>query len=58
MHSLDLLDLMLTIDSENRKILKERKGKMMKLPINIHDILTGRTVEWERLEFKAGWNPQ
>jgi ATP-dependent DNA helicase RecG len=31
---------------------------MMKLPINILDILTGRTVEWERLEFKAGWNPQ
>ncbi|MCP5105721.1 MAG: transcriptional regulator, partial [bacterium] len=31
---------------------------MMKLPLNIHDILTGRTVEWERLEFKAGWNPQ
>lgn len=31
---------------------------MMKLPININDILTGRTVEWERLEFKAGWNPQ
>lgn len=30
----------------------------MKLPINISDILTGRTVEWERLEFKAGWNPQ
>jgi ATP-dependent DNA helicase RecG len=30
----------------------------MKLPINIQDILTGRTVEWERLEFKAGWNPQ
>jgi len=30
----------------------------MKLPINIHDILAGRTVEWERLEFKAGWNPQ
>lgn len=30
----------------------------MKLPLNIHDLLTGRTVEWERLEFKAGWNPQ
>lgn len=30
----------------------------MNLPININDILTGRTVEWERLEFKAGWNPQ
>ncbi len=30
----------------------------MKLPINIHDLLTARTVEWERLEFKAGWNPK
>ncbi|NIM16064.1 MAG: hypothetical protein GTO45_29025 [Candidatus Aminicenantes bacterium] len=30
----------------------------MNLPININDILTGRSVEWERLEFKAGWNPQ
>ncbi|MHC4963197.1 MAG: AlbA family DNA-binding domain-containing protein, partial [Planctomycetota bacterium] len=30
----------------------------MELPININDILTGRTVEWERLEFKSGWNPK
>ncbi len=30
----------------------------MKLPLNIHDLLTARTVEWERLEFKAGWNPK
>jgi ATP-dependent DNA helicase RecG len=30
---------------------------IMKLPININDILTARTIEWERLEFKAGWNP-
>ena len=30
----------------------------MNLPINITDLLTARTVEWERLEFKAGWNPQ
>jgi len=30
----------------------------MKLPININDMLTARTVEWERLEFKAGWNPE
>ncbi len=29
----------------------------MSLPININDIITGRTVEWERLEFKSGWNP-
>lgn len=30
----------------------------MKLPINIHDLLNARTVEWERLEFKSGWNPK
>ncbi len=30
----------------------------MNLPINITDLLTARTVEWERLEFKAGWNPK
>jgi len=30
----------------------------MKLPININDLLTARTVEWERLEFKRGWNPE
>ncbi len=27
------------------------------LPINIDDLLHGRSVEWERLEFKEGWNP-
>lgn len=27
------------------------------LPINIDDILSGGCVEWERLEFKKGWNP-
>ena len=30
----------------------------MSLPININDILHGKPVEWERLEFKAGWNPE
>lgn len=29
----------------------------MLLPININDLLHGKSVEWERLEFKAGWNP-
>jgi hypothetical protein len=29
----------------------------MPLPINIDDLLHGRSVEWERLEFKRGWNP-
>jgi hypothetical protein len=30
----------------------------MKLPININDLLTARTVERECLEFKAGWAPE
>lgn len=30
----------------------------MSLPININDLLHGRTIEWERLEFKQGWNPE
>ena len=27
------------------------------LPINLHDLLCRRTVEGERIEYKAGWNP-
>jgi ATP-dependent DNA helicase RecG len=30
----------------------------MPLPINIHQLLNGQVVEWERLEFKEGWNPE
>jgi len=30
----------------------------MALPINIHELLHGRVVETERLEFKEGWNPE
>jgi ATP-dependent DNA helicase RecG len=29
-----------------------------KLPINIHDLLHRRAVESERIEYKAGWNPE
>lgn len=29
----------------------------MPLPLDIADLLHGKTVEWERLELKAGWNP-
>ncbi|MFI5342720.1 MAG: ATP-binding protein [Chlamydiales bacterium] len=31
---------------------------MTALPINIDELLKGQTIEWERLEFKAGWNPE
>lgn len=30
----------------------------MGLPIHIPDLFTGTVVEWERLEFKEGWNPE
>ena len=30
----------------------------MPLPVNINDLLMGKPVEWERLEFKADWNPE
>lgn len=30
----------------------------MPLPINIDELITGKTVEWERIEFKKGWNPE
>lgn len=30
----------------------------MPLPININELLKGRVIEWDRLEFKRGWNPE
>lgn len=30
----------------------------MSLPINIENLVHGKAVEWERLEFKRGWNPE
>ncbi|MFA9193391.1 ATP-binding protein [Flavobacterium sp. FBOR7N2.3] len=30
----------------------------MALPINISDLVNGQSIEWERLEFKQGWNPE
>lgn len=30
----------------------------MALPVNIDELLHGRVVETERLEFKEGWNPE
>ena len=31
---------------------------MTHLPINITDLLRQRTVEGDRVEYKAGWNPE
>lgn len=30
----------------------------MAVPINIEDLINGHPVEWERIEFKRGWNPE
>mgnify|MGYP000849671075 FL=1 len=30
----------------------------MAFPININDLINGHTVEWDRIEFKEGWNPE
>jgi ATP-dependent DNA helicase RecG len=30
----------------------------MALPININDLVNGQSIEWERLKFKQGWNPE
>jgi len=31
---------------------------MTALPINVEELLKGQIVEWERFEFKKGWNPE
>lgn len=30
----------------------------MALPININELINGKTAEWERIEFRKGWNPE
>jgi ATP-dependent DNA helicase RecG len=32
--------------------------KYLNLPISLDDVLRGKSIEWERLEYKAGWNPE
>ena len=29
----------------------------MSIPINVNELLSGKVVEYERIEFKKGWNP-
>ena len=30
----------------------------MALPVNIDDLINHRKVEWARIEYKEGWNPE
>ena len=41
------------IFAARKKILK-----IMGIPVNINKLLYGKVVEWERLDFKRGWNPE
>ncbi len=34
------------------------KRVLVKLPINLINLLQQRTIESERVEYKAGWNPE
>ena len=43
---------------DKRGFLNANTNKMMALPLNIDDLITGQTVESERIEFKEGWNPE
>jgi len=40
------------------KDIFNNQGLNMPLPININELINGSTVEWERIEFKEGWNPE
>jgi ATP-dependent DNA helicase RecG len=35
-----------------------KRDPPMALPVNIDALLNGSAVEWERIEFKEGWNPE
>ncbi len=36
--------------------MADNQGIIMPIPINIKDLVSGRIVEWERVEFKVAWN--
>ena len=38
-------------------ILKDFLKNRMGLPVNIEDLLSRKTIETDRIEFKEGWNP-
>ena len=37
--------------------MKDRDSTLS-LPVSLADVFGGAAVEWERLEYKAGWNPE
>src|SRR4051794_30287171 len=43
--------------SRRRRRARARLTMSSKLPVNLDDLLCQRTVEGDRIEYKAGWNP-
>ena len=35
-----------------------KNNSIMALPVNISALITGKTVEWERIELRKGWHPE
>ena len=44
--------------NEKSLVGMSKSGNKLSLPISMDDVLRGKSVEWERLEYKAGWNPE
>ncbi|MEE3423154.1 MAG: ATP-binding protein [Succinimonas sp.] len=33
-------------------------GQLLAIPANIHTLLSGSAIEWERIEFRESWQPE
>ena len=55
---IDVKKDLVRIWKDNQRIVTLEKNNNMGLPINIDKLLRGNVVEWERIDFKKGWNPE
>lgn len=55
---IDMKKDLVRIWKDNQRIVTLEKNNNMGLPINIDKLLRGNVVEWERIDFKKGWNPE
>ena len=46
-----------SVNYRKRRRTVRGRGMAGKLPLNLDDLLRQRTVEGDRIEYKAGWNP-
>ena len=55
-NSMETLDI--DIRKEYNKTNAEKRGENMGIPTSIKTLLSGRVVEWARIEFKETWDPE